>query len=65
MECHQHRHYSMVVERRQNKFNEVWDETLNNNDNYQFRIMDINGSQVPDDEGLYYYYQGNGRWTPN
>ena len=58
-------HWYPVDTERQNKFNEVWDETLNNNDNYQFRIMDVNGTQIPSAEGLYYYYQGNGRWTPN
>ena len=58
-------HWYPVDTQRDNQFNEVWDETLNNNDNYQFRIMDVTGTQIPSEEGLYYYYQGNGRWIPN
>ena len=58
-------HWYPVDTQRQNKFNEVWDETLNNNSNYQFFTMDMNENQYSSAEGLNYYYQGNGRWIPN
>ena len=58
-------HWYPIDTPRTDKFNEVWDETVSNNSNYQFRLLDTNQNQYTSGEGLHYYYQGNQRWIPN
>ena len=58
-------HWYPVDTQRQSEFNKVFDETTTITSNYQFSMMDVNETQIPSYEGLYYYYSGNGRWSPN